>query len=119
LYALGLHLLVELYDCDSSLLDDIDLVRDLLIDVTESIQCNILHTFFHKFSPKGVTGVVVISESHLSIHTWPEEGYAAIDIFTCNTSANLNTLIEKLATTFKSSKCVPTLIHRGLVWDTK
>ena len=66
--------------------NDLDLIREAMI--TAAIECGavVLGDSFHRFSPQGVSGVVVIAESHLSIHTWPEYGYAALDIFTCGTA---------------------------------
>jgi S-adenosylmethionine decarboxylase proenzyme len=80
---LGRHLIVELYGCSTSALDDPDAVEAAMLDATEAVGATRLSSSFHKFSPGGVSGTVVIAESHLSIHTWPEAGYAAVDIFTC------------------------------------
>lgn len=81
--SLGNHTLIELYDCDSKMLDDISFIGRVLTRSVEVSGATVLKPVFHKFAPQGVTGVVVIAESHFSIHTWPEHGYAAIDIFTC------------------------------------
>jgi S-adenosylmethionine decarboxylase len=82
--ALGRHLLIELHECDRSALDDLDLVRDTLVEAAYRLGSTILDVSTHKFDPVGVTAIVMISESHLSVHTWPEHGYAAMDIFTCS-----------------------------------
>ena len=84
--ALGTHLLVELRDCDQTYLDNLPFVRETLLSAAEDIGVTILSEAFHQFSPQGVTGIVSIAESHFSIHTWPEYGYAAVDIFTCGTT---------------------------------
>ena len=98
--ALGKHLLVELHDCNKEVLDDLNSLRDAMISAAIDCGAVILGDSFHRFSPQGVSGVVVIAESHLSIHTWPEYGYAAVDIFTCGTTVKpekaSETLIEKL-----------------------
>jgi S-adenosylmethionine decarboxylase proenzyme len=83
LNALGRHLILELKDCNPKLLDDLPFVQHTLIHAAESTGATIIGHTFHKFSPQGVTGVVAIAESHVCIHTWPEYGYAAADIFTC------------------------------------
>ena len=83
--ALGRHLLLELKDCDAKLLDDLDSLKKLLIQAATESGATVLDDSFHQFSPQGVSGVVVIAESHLFIHTWPEHGYAAVDVFTCGT----------------------------------
>ena len=81
--SLGKHLLLELCDSDRALLDDIQYIEQIMVLAAREAGANILGKSFHKFSPKGVTGVVTITESHLCIHTWPEHEYAAVDIFTC------------------------------------
>jgi S-adenosylmethionine decarboxylase len=100
LNALGRHILVELYDCDKEALNDLELIRDVMVKAAIDCGAVVLGESFHRFSPQGVSGVVVIAESHLSIHTWPEFGYAAADVFTCGTTVNpeiaAEVLIEKL-----------------------
>jgi len=82
-HALGTHLLVELKDCNSKLLNDLKKIEEILVTAAKEAKATIIESRFHKFSPFGISGVVVIAESHLTIHTWPEYGYAAVDIFTC------------------------------------
>ena len=77
------HLLLELHGCDAAALDDAALVKDLLERAVARVGATLLHTVVHQFTPQGVTGVAVLAESHLSIHTWPEAGYAACDFYTC------------------------------------
>lgn len=81
--ALGRHFLVELYNCDRDILDEVAEVERLMTAAAKAADATIIHVAFHHFSPTGVSGVVVIQESHLTIHTWPELGYAAVDVFTC------------------------------------
>ena len=80
---LGRHILVELYECDAAILNDTRKIRDAMVDAAKAAKCHVVKDVFHKFNPHGVSGVVVVSESHLAIHTWPEFGYAAVDLFTC------------------------------------
>jgi S-adenosylmethionine decarboxylase len=100
LNALGRHLLVELHDCDKEALNDLGFLRKVMVDAAIECGAVVLGDSFHHFSPQGVSGVVIIAESHLSIHTWPEYGYAAVDIFTCGTTVQpekaAGVLIEKL-----------------------
>ena len=84
--ALGKHLLLELKDCDKGALDNIGFLKGTLLSAATEAGATVLGESFHQFSPQGVSGVVVIAESHLFIHTWPEYGYAAADIFTCGDS---------------------------------
>lgn len=83
LNALGRHILAEFYGCESAVLDSAAKVERAMVDAALEAGAEVREVAFHKFSPQGVSGVVVISESHLAIHTWPELGYAAVDIFTC------------------------------------
>jgi len=81
--ALGRHILAEVFGCDRSVLDDPQRVERILVDAALEAGAEVREVAFHKFSPQGVSGVVIISESHLAVHTWPELGYAALDVFTC------------------------------------
>ncbi|MHB1506191.1 MAG: adenosylmethionine decarboxylase [Sulfobacillus sp.] len=81
--ALGRHILVEADGCDSQLLNDPNQVENIMVTAALKSGAEVREVTFHRFSPQGVSGVVVISESHLAIHTWPEFGYAAVDVFTC------------------------------------
>ena len=83
MYALGTHLLVELRDCNPAILKNLEEVRDALVSAAKEAKATIVDISFHEFNPFGISGMVVIAESHLSIHTWPEYNYAAVDIFTC------------------------------------
>jgi S-adenosylmethionine decarboxylase proenzyme len=103
LNALGKHLLLELQGCDKEVLNDISFLRDVLLAAARKCGATILGESFHQFSPQGVSGIVVIAESHLFIHTWPEYGYAAADIFTCGNSVYperaAHLLMKKLGST--------------------
>jgi len=83
LAALGKHLLLELKDCDAGLLNDMDYLREALNGVAILIGATVIKDSFYQFSPQGISGVVIIAESHISIHTWPEYCFAAVDVFTC------------------------------------
>jgi S-adenosylmethionine decarboxylase proenzyme len=81
--ALGYHLLIEFYGCDHDTLNRVGKVKNLMDEAAIISGASIVESVFHRFNPHGVSGVVVIAESHLAIHTWPEYSYAAIDLFTC------------------------------------
>lgn len=83
----GRHLLVEYTGCDPLVLDDLRGIEALMRDAAIAARTTIVASVFQPFQPRGVTGVVVVEESHLSIHTWPEHGYAAVDFFTCGDSS--------------------------------
>ncbi len=80
---LGRHVLAEFSGCDKELLNNLDAIETILKEAARRAQATIVDTVFHRYNPHGVSGVVVIAESHMSIHTWPEYGYAAADFFTC------------------------------------
>ncbi len=79
LKALGRHLLIELYGCEFETLDHLEVVRSALLETAGLVNATVLGVTEHRFQPHGLTVVVMIAESHLSIHTWPEHGYAAVD----------------------------------------
>jgi len=117
LYALGRHLLLDLKGCNKEVLNDLDFVKNCLNEA--AIQCGatvVGETFYH-FSPYGVSGVVNIAESHISIHTWPEYKYAAVDIFTCGDNVKpeeaANLIIQRLEAKDYSS----IELRRGIVED--
>lgn len=87
-------MLVELKDCNQAILDDVHKIQDILVSAARKAKATIVQEVFHRFSPYGVSGVVVIAESHLSIHTWPEYNYAALDVFTCNSLLDSNYIVD-------------------------
>ncbi|MDA3865671.1 MAG: polyamine aminopropyltransferase [Salinivirgaceae bacterium] len=81
--SLGQHILVEFTGCSAEMLDDVQAIEEHMVQAAEQSSATVINATFHHFSPLGVSGVVVIQESHLAIHTWPEYRYAAVDLFTC------------------------------------
>lgn len=79
----GRHLVAEFYGCDTEKLNTEAVIKQAMFDAAQAVKATIVGSVFHRFDPQGVSGTIVISESHLSIHTWPENGYAAVDIYTC------------------------------------
>jgi len=115
LEAIGRHALIELRDCNSAKLDDLPFIRTTLLEAAEEVGATIIDDIFHQFSPQGVTGVVAIAESHLCIHTWPEFGYAAMDVFTCGTGFEVRTAAEFVIQRLESKKPEVIEITRGPV----
>lgn len=76
-------MIVDLYECQTSCIDEVDYIKDAVHVVCERIGAGIVEECYHKFDPIGVSAIAVITTSHLSVHTWPEYGYAAVDIFSC------------------------------------
>lgn len=115
LHALGRHLLVELHGCQPELLKKVDVVRDILIGAARACGATIVDVAFHEFNPFGVSGVVVIAESHLSIHTWPEYRYAAVDVFTCGDVIKPEAAVAYLATRFRCKTPTVVEMKRGII----
>ena len=80
---LGKHLIIEFYGCPPRMIDDERFLEEILVESVVKAEGKIIGKIFHKFIPQGVTGIIAIAESHVSIHTWPENGYMALDVFTC------------------------------------
>ncbi|MGS0746696.1 adenosylmethionine decarboxylase [Syntrophomonas erecta subsp. sporosyntropha] len=115
--SLGRHVLAEIYGCRFEVLNDIKKVEDIMINAALEAGAEVREFVFHKFSPQGVSGVVVISESHLAIHTWPELGYAAVDVFTCGEKVNPWDACNYLAEMFGAECVNATEVKRGMVND--
>jgi S-adenosylmethionine decarboxylase proenzyme len=81
--ALGHHLLVEFTGCEAGVLADLGRITAAMLRAAEASGATVVTHSFHHFSPHGVSGAVIIAESHLAIHTWPEHGFAAVDFFSC------------------------------------
>jgi S-adenosylmethionine decarboxylase len=79
----GRHCILEIYECDPAKLNDEAFVRTTITSSAKMAGATLLNLITHSFKPQGVTGLALLAESHISIHTWPEIGYAAIDVFTC------------------------------------
>jgi S-adenosylmethionine decarboxylase len=112
--ALGKHTLLEIYGCDATILADCAQVREIMLEAARCGHATIVNEIFHQFSPQGVSGVVVIAESHLAIHTWPEHGYAAVDLFTCSDTIDVEQIEHYLATAFGSQRLQKIALDRGL-----
>ncbi|HLN46881.1 MAG TPA: adenosylmethionine decarboxylase [Magnetospirillaceae bacterium] len=112
--ALGTHIIVELSDCNPKILADVDKVANILVAAAKEANAEVLQTAFHRFTPQGVSGVVVIAESHLSIHTWPEYGYAAMDIYTCGDKTDPWKACRYAAAEFQAKQMLTTEVRRGM-----
>lgn len=110
---LGKHILAEFWECNEETLKDIGFVENSMLEAAKCAKVTIVEKCFHQFSPYGVSGVVVIAESHLAIHTWPEYKYAAVDFFTCNHNCNTDKALEYLKDKFNSKNVTIQLIQRG------
>jgi S-adenosylmethionine decarboxylase len=114
LNALGRHLLLELFDCDTDAINNVEAVKSALIEAAKRAQATIVDVVFHEFNPFGISGVVVIAESHLSIHTWPEYRYAAVDVFSCGESLQPEIAVNYLVEQFAAERASVVEMQRGV-----
>jgi S-adenosylmethionine decarboxylase len=114
LKALGTHIVCELSGCDPRSLTDVAAVENMMVGAAKEANATIVETAFHRFQPHGVSGVVVIQESHLSIHTWPETGYAAMDFYTCGDHTDPWAACEFAAKALGAQSMLTTEVKRGI-----
>ena len=106
----GKHIIFDIWD--SKYLNDLSKIEEVLIHAAKVSGATVLHSYLHPFEPSGVSGVVVLAESHISIHTWPEDGYAALDIFMCG-EANATLAVEYILKQLEVKKSNVQTIYRG------
>lgn len=111
--ALGRQILAEYYNCDKTILNSSELIRKCMEEAAIETKCTIVKSVFHMFSPHGISGVVVIAESHFAIHTWPEYDYAAVDIFTCGETVDPRIAYDLIKKKLKASYSTCMEIKRG------
>jgi len=112
--SLGHHYIVEASECDPKIIGSVEKVQQILVKAAEEAGAQVWSISFSKFPPKGVSGVVVISESHISTHTWPEHKYAAFDIYTCGDAIDPEKAVIFVLEAFRASTSHITEITRGL-----
>ena len=110
---IGIHCLVELYGCPPRLLNDEQFVKDAVREASQHGLSTLMGEVAHKFHPQGVTALGLLAESHISIHTWPEHGYAAADVFTCGDRANPQRACDYLIERLRASRHSLTKLVRG------
>lgn len=112
--SLGSHLLVELYGCDPRSLEEEVTVGGAMRQAAVDSEATVVAQSFHEFKPWGVSGAVIIQESHYTIHTWPEHGYAAVDLFYCGGTVKVHKAIEVLRERFRPTRIKFLVVRRGL-----
>lgn len=109
----GIHYLIEFFGCNSKQIDSITFWKKTLTESVRGTSMEILHSHFHKFKPQGITGFLLLSSSHISVHTWPDKGYVACDIFTCANEKETNLAFERLKRTVTCDHISTQKINRG------
>ena len=113
--SLGNHILVEITGCNPQVMNDVAFIEQTMVDSATIAGATVINSSFHHFSPYGVSGVVVIQESHLAIHTWPEYGYAAVDLFTCGDEVDAWKAFDFLKESFGAKNYSALEMNRGAI----
>lgn len=111
---MGRHVIAELWECDEQLLNDMEAVEKIMVNAAIESGAEVREVVFHKFTPLGVSGVVVISESHLTIHSFPEHGYASVDVYTCGDRIDPKVATDYIARALRAEKQDTVQFDRGL-----
>lgn len=115
-FALGRQMTVEYYECNSATITNAPEMEKIFVNAAKAAGATVISSDFHRFDPQGVSGVVVISESHFAVHAWPEYGYAAVDLFTCGENIDFDTAVEEIRRGMDSKNwIVSSLVSRGIL----
>ena len=112
---LGKHTLADIYDIENDCLDDIEQIKDIILESCKESNLHVVEFTFHKFEPYGLSGIFVLKESHIAIHTWPEYKFASVDVFTCGTMANPTEACNKIVNKLQSKNVVIKEFDRGQI----
>lgn len=110
---LGRQTMLELYGCKAEFLNDVKFIESVMVEAANRANATMVQQYFHQFSPHGVSGTIVIEESHINIHTWPEYDFAAIDIFTCNLEMDVRAACDYLNEVLQAKEEVISSHDRG------
>ncbi|MCQ6266539.1 adenosylmethionine decarboxylase [Fictibacillus sp. WQ 8-8] len=111
---MGRHVIAELWGCNSEKLNDMRFIEETFVDAALKAGAEIREVAFHKFAPHGVSGVVIISESHLTIHSFPEHGYASIDVYTCGDRIDPNVAADYISQALEANSRENLEVPRGM-----
>ncbi|GGD16671.1 S-adenosylmethionine decarboxylase [Pontibacillus chungwhensis BH030062] len=111
---MGRHVIAELWDCNTEKLNDMTMIEQIFVDAALKAGAEVREVAFHKFAPHGVSGVVIISESHLTIHSFPEHGYASIDVYTCGDRIDPNVAAQYIAQSLEAKTQETVEVPRGM-----
>jgi len=115
--SVGRHILIDVFEVPFKILDDEKLILRRLVRAARKAGATVLHSHAHHFEPHGVSCVVIISESHFTIHTWPEASYAAVDLFTCGKTVNLDLAMREILSFLQGGYSKVTTVERGAIRD--
>lgn len=109
----GIHYLIEFFGCGPQQLDDIAFWQGILTKAVAASDVTILNEHFYRFTPHGITGYLLLSASHISIHTWPEYGYAACDVFSCGAEDATREIVKHIKSELRHEKIKTRKLKRG------
>lgn len=112
---LGHHIVLDFHDCNQAVLADCDTMRNIMSEAATRAKCHVVGEYYHEFEPHGISGCTIISESHLTIHAWPEHGYAAVDFFYCGDKVLSDRAIDYMSEMFQSRRVDRHELGRGAV----
>ncbi|MDK2854135.1 MAG: S-adenosylmethionine decarboxylase [Thermococcaceae archaeon] len=111
---IGYHYVVEASGCDPEVLKYPNKIREIFLEAAKVGNMEVKASYFFRFSPTGVSGVVIVAESHISVHTWPEEGYAALDVYTCGEKADPEKAVDYILEKFGAQYAHVSEVKRGI-----
>ncbi len=111
---MGRHVIAELWGCNVEKLNNVSFIEQVFVDAALKAGAEVREVAFHKFAPHGVSGVVIISESHLTIHSFPEHGYASIDVYTCGDRIDPNVASSYIAEALGATTSEVIEVPRGM-----
>ncbi len=115
--ALGLHILADLYGVEADRIDHVEDIKNLLESAVKVADLTKISSHYHQFNPHGATGVILLAESHISIHTWPEYGLATVDVYTCGDSTKAYRAIDYILNTLEPRRVDKQIHERGFLQE--
>ncbi len=113
---LGLHILADIYGVDPARIDRVEDIKDLLETAVKVADLTKISSHYYQFQPHGATGVVLLAESHISIHTWPEHGIATVDVYTCGDPSKAYRAMDYIISTLEPTRVDKQIHERGLMF---
>lgn len=110
---IGKHLTVDMYGCSFEQLESVEFIKDAILTALSEAHLTLLNFISHKFEPQGLTALTLLAEGHISVHSYPNMGYAAIDVFICGDQNTPEHVVRTLSRLFRPEKTKTTHIRRG------
>jgi S-adenosylmethionine decarboxylase len=115
--AKGTHYLIDLYGCEEKQINNCRELKNILMLSVKDTEAVVLSEYFYRFSPKGVTGFLLLSASHIAIHTWPEKNHLTLDVFTCVSKEETKKIVEKILKSIKHKEKNVSFYERGFLLE--